>query len=77
MKETRYWIATGNEKMETALKVESTPKDFRMTQYNKLYPKGRSVTGTNYYKIAMGRNADYTAVDAGRFKEFLNKKGYA
>lgn len=66
----KYWISPhkyGN----SALKVEATPKDLKMTLYNSASKNGRVVSGSNFYKIAIGQNSDYDLVDREKFESFV------
>ena len=69
---TKFWI---NPKSEngSALKVYATPKTYEMSLYAKGSPKGEKVDGLVFYKISIGEDMDYDAVDEKTFDEYIKK----
>lgn len=66
----KYWISP-HKYGDSALKVVATPKSLEMVLYNSASKNGRKVEGTNFYKIALGRNSDYDLVDKNKFESFV------
>lgn len=68
----RYWIDTSSTH-KSALKVIATEEVYKMYLYNKSFPNGREVEGTNFYKISIGRNSAYDLVNENEFNKYIRE----